>query len=46
MVNYDKRIEEYTKRLILLEQEFIMTKGKINELEDLKKESEEEKEGK
>ncbi len=46
MVNYDKRIEEYKKRLILLEQEFIMTKGKIKELEDLKKESEKEKEGK
>ena len=46
MINYDKRIEEHKKRLILLEQEFIMTKGKIKELEDLKKESQEEKEGK
>ena len=46
MVNYSERIEEHKKKLKLIEQEFIMTKGKIKELEDLKKESEEEKEGK
>ena len=46
MVNYTDRIEEYKKRLKLIEQEYLMTIGKIKELEELQKESEEKKEGK
>ena len=41
-----KRIEEHKKRLKMIEQEYLMTMGKIKELEDLQKESEEKKEGK
>ena len=41
-----KRIEEHKKRLELIKQEYLMTMGKIKELEDLQKESEEKKEGK
>ena len=40
------RIEEHKKRLKLIEQEYLMTMGKIKELEELQKESEEKKEGK
>ena len=40
------RIEEHKKRLKLIEQEYLMTIGKIKELEELQKESEEKKEGK
>jgi hypothetical protein len=46
MVNYTDRIEEHKKRLKLIEQEYLMTMGKIKELEELQKESEEKKEGK
>ena len=46
MVNYTDRIEEHKKRLKMIEQEYLMTMGKIKELEDLQKESEEKKEGK
>ena len=46
MVNYSERIEEHKKRLKLIEQEYLMTMGKIKELEELQKESEEKKEGK
>ncbi len=43
MIDFDKKIEEYTKMLKLIEQEYIMTMGKIKELEQLKKEEEEDK---
>ena len=43
MIDFDKKIEEYTKMLKLIEQEYIMTMGKIIELEQLKKEEEEDK---
>ena len=46
MLNYTDRIEEHKKRLKLIEQEYLMTMGKIKELEELQKESEEKKEGK
>jgi len=46
MVNYTDRIEEHKKKLKLIEQEYLMTMGKIKELEELQKESEEKKEGK
>ena len=46
MVNYTDRIEEHKKRLKMIEQEYLMTIGKIKELEELQKESEEKKEGK
>tara|TARA_R110002110_G_scaffold241393_2_gene457655 strand:- start:377 stop:517 length:141 start_codon:yes stop_codon:yes gene_type:complete len=46
MVNYSERIEEHRKRLKLIEQEYLMTIGKIKELEEIQKESEEKKEGK
>ena len=46
MVNYTDRIEEHKKRLKLIEQEYLMTMGKIKELEEIQKESEEKKEGK
>ena len=42
-IDFDKKIEEYTKRLKLIEQEYMMTMGKIKELEELKKEQEEDK---
>ena len=43
MIDFDKKIEEYTKMLKLIEQEYMMTMGKIKELEQLKKEQEEDK---
>ena len=43
MIDFDKKIDEYTKMLKLIEQEYIMTMGKIKELEQLKKEEEEDK---
>ena len=46
MVNYTDRIEEHKKRLKLIEPEYLMTMGKIQELEELQKESEEKQEGK
>ena len=42
-IDFDKKIEEYTKRLKLIEQEYMMTMGKIKELQELKKEQEEDK---
>ena len=42
-IDFDKKIEEHTKRLKLIEQEYMMTMGKIKELEELKKEQEEDK---
>ena len=36
MIDFDKKIEEYTKMLKLIEQEYIMTMGKIKELQELK----------
>ena len=42
-IDFNKKIEEYTKRLKLIEQEYMMTMGKIKELEELKKEQEEDK---
>ena len=46
MVNYSERISEHRKRLKLIEQEYSITLGRIKELEELQKESEEKKEGK
>ena len=43
MIDFDKKIEEYTKRLKFIEQEYMMTMGKIKELQELKKEQEEDK---
>ena len=45
-MDLSKRIEEHKKRLKMIEQEYLMTMGKIKELEELQKESEEKKEGK
>ena len=42
-IDFDKKIVEYTKRLKLIEQEYMMTMGKIKELQELKKEQEEDK---
>ena len=42
-IDFDKKIVEHTKRLKLIEQEYMMTMGKIKELEELKKEQEEDK---
>ena len=46
MVNYDKKIEDKQKRLKLLEQEYHMTMGRLQELQELQKEQEEKKEDK
>ena len=46
MVNYDKKIEEKQNRLKLLEQEFHITMGRLQELQELQKEQEEKKEDK
>ena len=40
-MDYDKKIEEYTKRLKMIEQEYAMTMGRIKQLEELKKEASE-----
>ena len=45
-IDFDKKIEEHTKRLKLIEQEYMMTMGKIKELQELKKEQEEKKKDK
>jgi len=37
-MNYDEKIEEYKKRLKMIEQEYVMTMGRIKELEELKEE--------
>ena len=42
-IDFDKKIEEHTKRLKLIEQEYMMIMGKIKELQELKKEQEEDK---
>ena len=39
-IDFDKKIEEHNKRLKLIEQEYMMTIGKIKELQELKKEQE------
>ena len=46
MLNYDEKIEEINKKMKLIEQEYIKTAGKLEQLEELKKESEGKKEGK
>ena len=42
-MDYDKKIEEYSQRLKMIEQEYAMTMGIIKQLEELKKESAEKK---
>jgi len=42
-MDYDKKIEEYSQRLKMIEQEYAMTMGRIKQLEELKKESAEKK---
>ena len=40
-MDFDKKLEEHTKRLKMIEQEYAMTMGRIKELEELRKESSE-----
>ena len=40
-MDYDKKIEEYSQRLKMIEQEYAMTMGRIKQLEELKKEASE-----
>ena len=46
MLNYDEKIEEIKQKMKLIEQEYIKAVGKLEQWEELKKESEDDKEGK
>ena len=35
-MDYDKKIEEYTKRLKMIEQEYAMTMGRLKEVQEQK----------
>ena len=39
-MDYDKKIEECTKKLKMIEQEYAITMGRIKQLEELKEEEE------
>ena len=43
-MDYDKKIEEYTKRLKMIEQEYAMTMGRLKEVQEQKEASEGKKE--
>ena len=42
-MDYDSKIEELQKRLKVIEQEYMMTMGKVKQLEELQKEQSEDK---
>ena len=43
-MDYDKKIEEYTQRLKMIEQEYAMTMGRLKEVQEQKEASEGKKE--
>ena len=45
-MDYDKKIEEYTKRLKMIEQENSMTMGRLKEVQEQKEADQEKPEGK
>ena len=45
-MDYDKKIEEYTQRLKMIEQEYAMTMGRLKEVQEQKEADQEKPEGK